>query len=196
MAGTIKNVALFGATGMTGLVTLPQAVGAGYNVTVLVRDPSRLPPDHKASRVVVGDVLNKEDVKKTLEGQDAAIIILGTGNDLSESERWEPTGETPGVTCTTAFLLGDRGRVPPPLVPITEDHDRMHRLLKESGLDYVAVMPPHIADNHPLTERYTVTENMLKGKVISKYDLGHFFVHCLSTTDWDRKTVGLCGEYS
>lgn len=56
----------------------------GYNVTVLVRDAARLPPDHKASRVVVGDVLNKDDVKKTLEGQDAVIIILGTRNDLSE----------------------------------------------------------------------------------------------------------------
>lgn len=58
----------------------------GYNVTVLVRDPSRLPADHKASRVVVGDVLNKDDVRKTLEGQDAVIIILGTRNDLSELE--------------------------------------------------------------------------------------------------------------
>lgn len=53
-------------------------------MTVLVRDPSRLPADHKASRIVVGDVRNKEDVKKTLEGQDAVIIILGTRNDLSE----------------------------------------------------------------------------------------------------------------
>lgn len=53
-------------------------------MTVLVRDPSRLPADHKASRIVLGDVLNKEDVKKTLEGQDAVIIILGTRNDLSE----------------------------------------------------------------------------------------------------------------
>lgn len=59
---------------------------SGYNVTVLVRDPAKLPADHKASRVVVGDVLNKEDVKKTLEGQDAVIIILGTRNDLSESK--------------------------------------------------------------------------------------------------------------
>lgn len=58
----------------------------GYNITVLVRDRSRLPADHKASRVVVGDALNKDDVKKTLEGQDAVIIILGTRNDLSESE--------------------------------------------------------------------------------------------------------------
>lgn len=58
----------------------------GYNVTVLVRDPAKLPDDHKASRVVVGDVLKKDDVKKTLEGQDAVIIILGTRNDLSKAE--------------------------------------------------------------------------------------------------------------
>ncbi|KAL1256349.1 hypothetical protein QQF64_011894 [Cirrhinus molitorella] len=84
MSDAIKNVAIFGSTGMTGLATLPIAVAAGYNVTVLVRDAARLPPDHKASRVVVGDVLNKDDVKKTLEGQDAVIIILGTRSDLSE----------------------------------------------------------------------------------------------------------------
>lgn len=59
-------------------------VFSGYNVTVLVRDPSRLPADHKAARVVVGDVLNKEDVRKALEGQDAVIIVLGTRNDLGK----------------------------------------------------------------------------------------------------------------
>lgn len=53
-------------------------------MTVLVREPTRLPADHKAANVVVGDVLNKDDVKKALEGQDAVIIILGTRNDLSK----------------------------------------------------------------------------------------------------------------
>lgn len=57
-------------------------------MTVLVRDPTKLPADHNASRVVVGDVLNIEDVKKTMEGQDAVIIVLGTRNDLSKSKRW------------------------------------------------------------------------------------------------------------
>ncbi|XP_062408112.1 flavin reductase (NADPH) [Sardina pilchardus] len=207
MSGSIKNVAIFGATGMTGLVTLPQAVAAGYNVTVLVRDPSRLPADHKASRVVVGDVLNKDDVKTTMEGQDAAIIILGTRSDLSPTTMMsegtrniinvmKARGIRKVIGCMSAFLLWDRSKVPPRLVPVTEDHDRMYTVLKESGLDYVAVMPPHIADNHPLTEKYTVTENMLKGRVISKHDLGHYFVKCLSISDWDGKTVGLCGEYS
>ncbi|XP_031429738.1 flavin reductase (NADPH) isoform X2 [Clupea harengus] len=204
MSGSIKNVAIFGATGMTGLATLPQAVAAEYNVTVLVRDPARLPADHKASRVVVGDVLNKDDVKKTMEGQDAVIIILGTRSDLGPTTMMSEgtriileTMKARGIRKVIgSFLLWDRSKVPPRLVPVTEDHDRMYTVLKQSGLDYVAVMPPHIADNHPLTEKYTVTENMLKGRVISKHDLGHFFVKCLATSDWDGKTVGLSGEYS
>ncbi|KAG7333105.1 hypothetical protein KOW79_003240 [Hemibagrus wyckioides] len=187
---------------MTGLATLPIAAAAGYNVTVLVRDPSRLPADHKASRIVVGDVLNKEDVKKTLEGQDAVIIILGTRNDLSPTtvmsegtrnilEAMKSRGICKVIACMSVFLLWDRAKVPSRMIPVTEDHDRMYMLLKESGLDYVAVMPPHIADNHPLTEKYMVSMDMQRGRVISKHDLGHFFVKCLSTSEWDRKTVGL-----
>ncbi|KAJ4935306.1 hypothetical protein JOQ06_016842 [Pogonophryne albipinna] len=206
MSDSIKNVAVFGATGMTGLATLPQAVSAGYNVTVLTRDPSRLPADHNAFRVVVGDVLNKDDVMKTLEGQDAVIIILGTRNSLSPTtmmsegtknivEAMKSRGICKVVACMSAFLLWDRSKVPPRMLPVTEDHDRMHTVLKSSGLDYVAVMPPHIGDDLPLTESYLTQENMLKGRAISKHDLGHFFVKCLSTSEWDGKAVGLWGEY-
>nr|XP_025977544.1 flavin reductase (NADPH) [Dromaius novaehollandiae] len=84
---TCKNIAIFGATGMTGLATLAQALDAGYNVTVLVRDPARLPPEHRPARVVVGDVLNPADVDKAVQGQDAVIVILGTRNDLSRAPR-------------------------------------------------------------------------------------------------------------
>ncbi|XP_028320347.1 flavin reductase (NADPH) [Gouania willdenowi] len=207
MSDSIKNVALFGATGMTGLATLPIAVAAGYNVTVLVRDPSRLPSDHRASRVVVGDVLNKEDVRKTLEGQDAVIIILGTRNDLGPTtmmsegtrnivEAMKARGIRKVVGCMSAFLLWDRAKVPPRMSNVTEDHEQMHTVLKTSGLDYVAAMPPHIDNNFPLTERYEVAENMLRGRVISKHDLGHFFVRCLSTSEWDGKTVGMWAEYT
>ncbi|XP_074497247.1 flavin reductase (NADPH) [Sebastes fasciatus] len=206
MSDSIKNVAIFGSTGMTGLATLPLAVAAGYNVTVLVRDPARLPADHKASRVVVGDVLNKEDVKKTMEGQDAVIIILGTRSDLSATtimsegtknilEAMKARGISKVVGCMSAFLLWDRSKVPPRLVEVTEDHERMYAVLKSSGLDYVAVMPPHIGGDLPLTETYLAAENMLKGRAISKHDLGHFFVKCLSTSEWDSKTVGVWGEY-
>ncbi|KAM9358776.1 flavin reductase (NADPH) [Symphorus nematophorus] len=206
MSDSIKNVAIFGATGMTGLATLPQAVAAGYNVTVLVRDPAKLPADHKASRVEVGDVLDKEAVKRTLEGQDAVIIILGTRNSLSATtmmsegtanivEAMKARGIRKVVGCMSAFLLWDRSKIPNRMIPVTEDHDRMYTVLKTSGLDYVAVMPPHIGDDLPLTEQYMATENTLKGRAISKHDLGHFFVKCLSTSEWDGKAVGVWGDY-
>ncbi|XP_043918253.1 flavin reductase (NADPH) isoform X3 [Protopterus annectens] len=149
----------------------------GYNVTVLVRDPALLPAEPKVTRVVVGDVLNKADVMQAVEGQDAVIIILGTRNDLT-------------------FLLWDRSKVPPRLVPVTEDHDRMYEVIKKSGLDYVMVMPPHIADDQPLTGDYKVTVNSLGGRVISKHDLGHFFLACLNTSEYDRKAVSVSRNYT
>uniref|UniRef100_A0A2K5PNL1 Biliverdin reductase B n=1 Tax=Cebus imitator TaxID=2715852 RepID=A0A2K5PNL1_CEBIM len=80
----VKKIAIFGATGQTGLTTLAQAVQAGYEVTVLVRDSSRLPSEGpQPAHVVVGDVLQAADVDKTVAGQDAVIVLLGTRNDLS-----------------------------------------------------------------------------------------------------------------
>lgn len=207
MAGNVKNIVIFGATGMTGLATLGQAVSAGYNATVLVRDPARLPAEHKVAKVVIGDVLNKADVMKAVEGQDAVIIILGTRNDLSSTtvmsegtknivEAMAAFGIRKVIACTSAFLLWERSKVPPRLVPVTEDHDRMYEVLKNSGLDYVVVMPPHIADEQPLTGDYKVTVNSLGGRVISKHDLGHFFLACLKTSEYDQKAVSISRNYA
>lgn len=41
--------------------------------------------------------------------------------------------------------MWDLDKVPARLQPVTEDHIRMQQILKESGLDCVYVMPPHIA---------------------------------------------------
>lgn len=41
--------------------------------------------------------------------------------------------------------MWDLDKVPAKLRPVTEDHVRMQQILKESGLDCVYVMPPHIA---------------------------------------------------
>ncbi|KAG8550837.1 hypothetical protein GDO81_019615 [Engystomops pustulosus] len=172
-----KKVVIFGSTGMTGKVTLAQAVDKGFHVTVLVRDPARLPADKKPARVVVGDVLNKEDVSKAVEGQEAVIIILGTNNDL-------------------AFLLWDFQKVPPPMRPVTEDHIRMLQVLKESGLDYVAVLPPHIAADKPFTGTYTVKVGERGGNVISTHDLGDFFLRCVNTSEYDGKTATLFQDYT
>ncbi|NWZ59824.1 BLVRB reductase, partial [Haliaeetus albicilla] len=101
------------------------------------------------------------------------------------------------VACLSAFLLWDLQKVPPRLVPVTEDHIRMHRILQDSGLDCVYVMPPHIAEDQPLTGDYTVTVGASGGsRVISTHDLGHFLLRCLHTSCYDGKSVYVSRDYS
>ncbi|XP_072346272.1 flavin reductase (NADPH) [Scyliorhinus torazame] len=201
------KVAIFGSTGMTGLATLPQAIAAGYEVTVLVRDPARLPAECKGITVIVGDVLNKQDVQKAVKGQDGVIVILGTRNVLSPTtmmsegtrnivEAMKAHHVRKVVACMSTFLLWDEAKIPPQLLELTKDHQRMYEVLKKSELDYVAVFPPHIADEHPLTGNYAVSVNERGGRVISKHDLGHFFLKCLTTSEYDGKFICPSGNYT
>lgn len=50
-----------------------------------------------------------------------------------------------GCWFLVAFLMWDPDKVPARLQPVTEDHIRMQQILKESGLNCIYVMPPHIA---------------------------------------------------
>ncbi|XP_007491991.1 flavin reductase (NADPH) [Monodelphis domestica] len=205
----VKKIAIFGATGRTGLATLAQAVQAGYEVTVLVRDASKLPSDGPPpAQVVVGDVLKAADVDRTVAGQDAVIILLGTGSDLSpttvmsEGTRnivaaMKAHGVDKVVACTSAFLLWDPTQIPARLQAVTDDHIRMHKLLLESGLHYVAVMPPHIAGDQPLTGAYNVTvDGRGPFRVISKHDLGHLMLRCLTTTEYDGHSIYPSHQYT
>lgn len=54
-------------------------------MTVLVRDATRLDPCAVGRVTVVdGDALDTDAVTRTVQGQDAVVVVLGTRNDLSE----------------------------------------------------------------------------------------------------------------
>lgn len=72
------KIAIFGATGKTGIVLVKQAIEHGHEVTVMVRDPKRLPAFSKEIEVFTGDFSNLDTVKSTVEGQDAVICALGS----------------------------------------------------------------------------------------------------------------------
>lgn len=58
----------------------------GLQMCALLRDLTKLPKEYEGKlSIIKGDVLNIEDVKKTLEGQDGVIVVLGTRNDLGKS---------------------------------------------------------------------------------------------------------------
>ncbi|KAM8986074.1 flavin reductase (NADPH) [Ara ararauna] len=203
-----RKIAIFGATGRTGKAVLELAVEEGLEVTVLVRDPARLPTPLPPVRIVRGDARDPAAVAEAVRGQDGVIIALGTGNDLSPTtvmsegtrtivEAMKAHGVRKVVACLSAFLLWEPSKVPPRLLPVTEDHIRMHRILQQSRLRCVSVMPPHIAEELPLTRDYAVSVGAPgPSRVISTRDLGHFLLQCLGTDRYDGQSVSVCQSYA
>jgi uncharacterized protein YbjT (DUF2867 family) len=69
---------VLGATGKTGQLVLAAAARAGHGVTVLVRDPARLPSTDGLT-VLTGDATSAADLTKALKDQDAVVGVVGGG---------------------------------------------------------------------------------------------------------------------
>mgnify|MGYP002715763407 FL=1 len=97
--------------------------------------------------------------------------------------------------CLSAFLFYDLDKVPPVFKDINEEHGRMLDVLKSSNLNYIAVFPPHIADN-PKSEYIVKNDASPGGRVVSKYELGNFLVTSLKMEQHYKKIVGICSVSS
>lgn len=77
------KVLIFGATGGVGLALSSQAISAGHTVTILARNPSKLPSTiSTAATIIKADaVLDPAAVASAVKGQDAILVSLG-GNSL------------------------------------------------------------------------------------------------------------------
>jgi len=73
----MKTIALFGGTGRTGQRFLDKALSEGHSLKVLARDKKKLKQNHENLKLVEGDVLNPEDVKKVVKGADIVVSLFG-----------------------------------------------------------------------------------------------------------------------
>lgn len=72
------KIALFGATGAVGSECLAQAIDAGHDVRVLVRDANKLSAEYRDKiEIVEGNALVKDDVLTTIDSVDAVLFAIG-----------------------------------------------------------------------------------------------------------------------
>ena len=62
--------------------------------------------------------------------------------------------------------------------------------IKTSGLDYRAVLPPHIS-SEPSSKFVVTFDKPPESRVISKLDLGKFFIECLDNEEYCCKVMGI-----
>ena len=109
------KVCILGATGRVGSNIIKLALKDSAEVTALARDLNRIEIHHERLRVIEGNVLNENDIKKAIEGSDIVISALGTDQNgtLAKSmpqiiKQMEEEGIHKIITIGTAGILQAR----------------------------------------------------------------------------------------
>ncbi|XP_052889358.1 flavin reductase (NADPH) [Anopheles moucheti] len=200
----MQKIVFFGGTGMTGQCAVRYALQKGLTVRLLVRNETTVPEDFKEKvELVKGDVTNVQDVKKAVAGQDLVCVVLGTRNDLKPTTALSD-GMTNIITamkeaslkkfsvCLSSFLFMEPDKVPAIFVNINGEHRRMLEMVKDCGLEYRAVLPPHIADEPQAKFATAYDKSPGHSRSISKLDLGQFLVDSLFDEAHSAKVIGIC----
>ena len=78
------KIAVFGATGRTGIHIVQQALEAGHEIVALARTPAKLSISHPHLKIVQGDIYHAAQVEQTVTGVEAVISVLGPTSNQPE----------------------------------------------------------------------------------------------------------------
>ncbi|MCY7304872.1 MAG: SDR family oxidoreductase [Rhodoferax sp.] len=181
----------------------------GNEITVLVRDASKVAVSNPRLRLVTGDILNTRDVDAAMAGQEAVICSLGTGVTFRHVTLFSDGTQhlldamhkhaVRRIVCITGIGAGDsRGhgglfydRIVEPTVlhTIYEDKDRQEELLRHSDRDWIIVRPGMLTNNEA-TGKYRVLLDLTGitvGKV-ARADVAAFVLEQLTSNAFVHKT--------
>ncbi len=196
------KIAVFGASGKTGILIVYQALNQGHEVTAFARDPSKVTIRHTHLRIVKGDVTEMEMVKQAVSGQDAVLCALGVDKNkpdttLSEGTRNILTAmETEGVKrficMSSAGILGNDagfwfGRIFMPLFlnHIFEDKKRQAEVIRASALEWVIIRPTGLTDS-PKTNTYKINPGIPTSRTVPRADVADFMLKLITDKRYDR----------
>jgi len=200
------KVLVFGANGKTGGLVVERALAQGHEVTVLVRDATKFRKE--GVRVLSGDATSAEDVLSAVQGQDALIDTIGgttpykatrleSGSARNMIRAMQVAGSRRLVVVSMMGIGESRSQAPfwykyllmtTFLRGSTEDKTLMEEAVRESGLDYVIVRPPILADTAS-EGGVQVLENGSIGHKVTRMDLANFLVDQLGSEEYLRRAV-------
>jgi len=205
------KLVVLGATGGTGLELVRQALEHSHSVTTLVRSPDQLRAFRDRITVKQGDLLNRAELERVIEGHDAVLSGFGPRVPVSKADAhlleqfavaltsaMVHVGVRRVVVESVAFLFRD-SIVPPAYLlgrlffaRTVADASAMELVFGESDLDWTMVRPPELTDK-PYTGKYRVREGHLPrfGLKISRADVADYMIKATEDHSSIRKVVGV-----
>lgn len=193
------NLTILGASGRIGRHILEQALEAGHDVNVLVRDPARLGVDPSRVRIVTGTVDDGDAVERAVAGADAVIGAIGPDANTPEQVERLRTGMRHTIAAMQhhgvrrIVNLSGAGitapgeakpvfdRIATRIVRLLSGHvvaakQAEYDLLAATDLEWVAVRPALVTDG-PRTATYAAGPAELHpGARISRPDVAHLML--------------------
>ncbi len=205
------KIALLGATGRTGRYILRDALGAGHSVSVLVRNPAKLPPGKYKLTIHLGDATDADNVDDTIYGQEAVISALGLDANgksgtvssaiahIIESMRANSVRRLVVISGAGILTDGKSGALrmeaptyPPDYRVYAEEHLRVYQALQSSGLDWTLVCPLTMRDEPPSAELRTEADQLPPhGKSATYAGVAQFALALLGGENYFHQRVGV-----
>jgi len=203
------NILILGATGRVGSQIVTYALQDRHHVTVLVRTPEKIQINNENLTIIQGNVLNKDDIERAMNGIDVVISALNTDGTttLSESmpliiEAMENEGIKRIITIGTAGIL--QSRTTPNLLRYqsseskrkstraAEEHHNAYDMLNQSTLEWTIVCPTYLPDGEKVG-KYRIERNFLPedGVKISVPDTAEFTFKQIKASDYIKSRVGI-----
>lgn len=143
-----KTFMIAGAAGSTGRSATEVALGQGFAVRALVhrKDQRSMALERAGAEVVVGDMLNPDDVRRSMEGVDAAYFVYPIMPHLIEAatyfaEAAKAAGVSSVVNMSQASARRDAAS------HAARDHWVVERLFDWTGLSVTHLRPTFFAQN-------------------------------------------------
>jgi putative NADH-flavin reductase len=198
-----NSILVIGAGGGIGRKTVETALALDFQVTAILRDPSRLSLTHPNLEIVKGDIMEPEGFQSHLQGKDAVISAIGVKSGLKDDEpttlysrgNFRLLEAMRKVGVRRVFLISASAVEISPVLPLVvrllakyvlqkllrhmyADLRAMEKLVRESDADWTIVRPPRLIDK-PATGKYrwSVNSFLRNALTISRGDVAHFMLH-------------------
>ncbi len=192
------RIAIFGSTGPTGRLLTQQALAAGHNVTVMVRNPDAVQVQHERLTIQQGDVFYYPTVERAVKGQDVVLAVFGVPYSFEPVDTYSvgitniiQAMDKEGVrrlVCVSSAGTGrnydyNAGFFFSVIVKkvlgrqVYQDIRRMERLIQKSNLDWTIVRPSRLTDvETPSAYRTGRAYTLPEGMTTSRVDLARFLL--------------------
>lgn len=206
------KIAVFGATGRTGVEIAGQAAEKGYEINALARNPEKLRIKsanwRNKIKLIKGDIYNIVDVERTIQSTDAVFFAIGSGlrqkpvcadgirNVILAMKKYgvkrliaesaNGVKETrKGIGAEIAWLF---------IKDLMKDKEEMENLIRASDLDWTIVRPVNLTMGIK-TGKYRHGENLkisiFPFPLISRADVADFMLSQIGNNQYLKKAPSI-----